>query len=81
MSGVQTVTVAAGEGDQRLDRWLKRRFPQLTQGRIEKGLPQGRISPRRRTGETGGSGRRRTRDPRAAAPHAARAQSRKTCRQ
>ena len=36
MSGVQTVTVAAGEGDQRLDRWLKRRFPQLSQGRIEK---------------------------------------------
>ena len=36
MSGVQQVTVAPGEGDQRLDRWLKRRFPQLTQGRIEK---------------------------------------------
>ncbi len=36
MSGVQTVTVAEGEGDQRLDRWLKRRFPQLSQGRIEK---------------------------------------------
>ena len=36
MSGVQIVEVAAGEGDQRLDRWLKRRFPQLTQGRIEK---------------------------------------------
>jgi 23S rRNA pseudouridine955/2504/2580 synthase len=30
------VTVAEGEGDQRLDRWLKRRFPQLGQGRIEK---------------------------------------------
>lgn len=41
MSGVQTVTVAAGEGDQRLDRWLKRRFPQLTQGRIEKGCRKG----------------------------------------
>ncbi len=25
MSGVQTITVAAGEGDQRLDRWLRRR--------------------------------------------------------
>ncbi len=36
MSGVQTIEVADGEGDQRLDRWLKRRFPQLTQGRIEK---------------------------------------------
>ena len=36
MSGVQNVTVEPGEGDQRLDRWLKRRFPQLGQGRIEK---------------------------------------------
>lgn len=36
MSRVQTVTVANGEGDQRLDRWLKRRFPQLSQGIIEK---------------------------------------------
>ncbi|MFK7875090.1 MAG: RluA family pseudouridine synthase [Paracoccaceae bacterium] len=36
MSGVQTIEVPEGEGDQRLDRWLKRRFPQLSQGRIEK---------------------------------------------
>ena len=36
MSGVQNIEVSEGEGDQRLDRWLKRRFPQLTQGRIEK---------------------------------------------
>ena len=36
MSGVQHIEVPHGEGDQRLDRWLKRRFPQLTQGRIEK---------------------------------------------
>lgn len=36
MSRVQTVTVEEGEGDQRLDRWLKRRFPQLSQGMIEK---------------------------------------------
>lgn len=43
MSGVQTVTVAPGEGDQRLDRWLKRRFPQITQGRIEKGCRKGEI--------------------------------------
>jgi 23S rRNA pseudouridine955/2504/2580 synthase len=43
MSGVQTVTVGAGEGDQRLDRWLKRRFPQLTQGRIEKACRKGEI--------------------------------------
>ena len=36
MSGVQMITVEAGEGDQRLDRWLKRRFPMLKQGQIEK---------------------------------------------
>ncbi len=41
MSGVQTVTVPPGEGGQRLDRWLKRRFPLLTQGRIEKGCRKG----------------------------------------
>ncbi|MBF9028825.1 RluA family pseudouridine synthase [Rhodobacterales bacterium HKCCE3408] len=43
MSGVQTVTVGSDEGDQRLDRWLKRRFPQLTQGRIEKACRKGEI--------------------------------------
>ena len=43
MSGVQTVTVEAGEGGQRLDRWLKRRFPQLSQGRIEKACRKGEI--------------------------------------
>ena len=36
MSGVQTSTVGADEGDQRLDRFLKRRLPQLSQGMIEK---------------------------------------------
>jgi len=43
MSGVQTVTISAGEGDQRLDRWLKRRFPQLGQGRIEKMCRKGEL--------------------------------------
>lgn len=43
MSGVQILTVAAGEGDQRLDRWLKRRVPAFTQGRIEKGCRKGEI--------------------------------------
>jgi 23S rRNA pseudouridine955/2504/2580 synthase len=43
MSGVQTVTVAAGEGDSRLDRWLRRRFPQLTQGAIEKMCRKGEL--------------------------------------
>lgn len=43
MSGVQMVTVDAGEGDQRLDRWIKRRFPQVTQGFVEKGCRKGDI--------------------------------------
>jgi 23S rRNA pseudouridine955/2504/2580 synthase len=43
MSGVQTVTVGAGEGDQRLDRWLRRRFPHVPQGRIEKMCRKGEI--------------------------------------
>src|SRR6056297_2315909 len=43
MSGVQTVVVAQGEGDQRLDRWLRRRFPHVTQGRIEKLCRKGEI--------------------------------------
>jgi 23S rRNA pseudouridine955/2504/2580 synthase len=43
MSGVQHVTVAEGEGDQRLDRWLRRRFPQVSQGRIEKMCRKGEI--------------------------------------
>jgi len=43
MTAVLSITVAPGEGDQRLDRWLKRRFPQITQGRIEKGCRKGEI--------------------------------------
>ena len=36
MSGVQTIRVGRDEGDQRLDRWLRKRFPHLTQGAVEK---------------------------------------------
>lgn len=36
MSRVQTVIVAEGDGDQRLDRWFKRQFPHIPQGRVEK---------------------------------------------
>lgn len=36
MSGVKLFTVSEDEGESRLDRWLKRRFPQITQGAIEK---------------------------------------------
>ena len=43
MSGVRTVEVGQGEGDQRLDRFLRRRFPQLSQGRIEKACRKGEI--------------------------------------
>lgn len=43
MSGVSQVEVAATEAEQRLDRWLRRRFPGLTQGRIEKLLRKGEI--------------------------------------
>ncbi|KKK77084.1 hypothetical protein LCGC14_2857140, partial [marine sediment metagenome] len=43
MSGVQTVTVGEDEGDQRLDRWFRRRFPQVQQGKIEKLCRKGEI--------------------------------------
>ena len=43
MSGVQTLTVAEGDGDQRLDRWLKRQFPNIAQGRIEKMCRKGEL--------------------------------------
>ena len=43
MSGVQTVEVGSGEGEQRLDRWLRRRFPQVSQGNVEKLCRKGEI--------------------------------------
>lgn len=43
MSGVQTVTIGPDEGDQRLDRWFRRRFPHVSQGRIEKMCRKGEI--------------------------------------
>ncbi|MDU8912223.1 RluA family pseudouridine synthase [Aestuariicoccus sp. MJ-SS9] len=43
MSRVQMITVAEGDGDQRLDRWLKRMFPHLGQGRIEKMCRKGEL--------------------------------------
>lgn len=43
MSGVQLIEVAEGEGDQRLDRWLRRRFPHVQQGRIEKMCRKGEL--------------------------------------
>lgn len=43
MSTVQTRIVGEEEGEQRLDRWLKRQFPQITQGLIEKACRKGEI--------------------------------------
>ncbi|MBI3453536.1 MAG: RluA family pseudouridine synthase [Rhodospirillales bacterium] len=43
MTGVQTIEVASDEADQRLDRWFKRRFPELKHGRLEKLLRTGQI--------------------------------------
>lgn len=43
MSGVQTLSVATDEGEQRLDRWLRRRFPHIGQARIERMCRKGEI--------------------------------------
>jgi 23S rRNA pseudouridine955/2504/2580 synthase len=43
MSGVQTLVVAPEDSDQRLDRWFRRQFPHVPQGRIEKMCRKGEI--------------------------------------
>ncbi|MGP3697895.1 RluA family pseudouridine synthase [Rhodobacter sp. NSM] len=43
MSSVQLLKVTADEGEQRLDRWFKRRFPQVTQGAVEKMCRTGQV--------------------------------------
>ena len=43
MSGVEYVIVGTDEADQRLDRFLKRRFANLRQGQIEKWCRKGRL--------------------------------------
>ena len=43
MSGVKLLTVSEDDGEQRLDRWMKRRFPQVTQGAVEKMCRTGQI--------------------------------------
>lgn len=43
MSRVQTKTITPDEGDQRLDRWFRRHFPHIPQGRIEKLCRKGDI--------------------------------------
>jgi 23S rRNA pseudouridine955/2504/2580 synthase len=43
MSGVKLLTVGIDEGESRLDRWLKKRFPEMTQGAVEKLCRTGQI--------------------------------------
>jgi len=43
MSAVQTLTVSEDDGDQRLDRWFRRQFPHVQQGKIEKLCRKGEI--------------------------------------
>jgi 23S rRNA pseudouridine955/2504/2580 synthase len=43
MSGVQHLTVGPDEAEQRLDRWFRRQFPQVNQGRMEKLCRKGEV--------------------------------------
>lgn len=43
MSGVQMITVTDEDDDQRIDRWLRRLFPHVNQGRIEKMCRKGEL--------------------------------------
>ncbi|MEO0822242.1 MAG: RluA family pseudouridine synthase, partial [Pseudomonadota bacterium] len=43
MSGVEHRTVGDDEAEQRLDRWFRRHFPHLGQGRLEKLCRRGEI--------------------------------------
>ena len=43
MTGVQTLTVAPEDADQRLDRWFRRHFPHLPHGRVEKMCRKGEV--------------------------------------
>lgn len=43
MSRVQTLTIQEDDGDQRLDRWFRKQFPQISQGRIDKMCRKGEI--------------------------------------
>ncbi|MEM7507049.1 MAG: RluA family pseudouridine synthase [Pseudomonadota bacterium] len=43
MSGVQHLVIGSDEAEQRLDRWFRRQFPHVPQGRIEKMCRKGEI--------------------------------------
>ena len=52
---VQNLTVTEDEGEQRLDKWLRRRFPQLNQVAVEKLCRTGQSAGRQRAGQGLGS--------------------------
>ncbi|HRO04064.1 MAG TPA: pseudouridine synthase, partial [Terricaulis sp.] len=43
MKTVESVAVSEDDGAPRIDRWLRRRYPQLTQGQVEKMLRTGQV--------------------------------------
>lgn len=43
MRSVETVEVSVDDGTPRIDRWLRRRYPQLSQGQVEKLLRTGQV--------------------------------------
>jgi len=43
MSRVQNIEVRDDEAEQRLDRWFRRHFPHVSQGRVEKMCRKGEI--------------------------------------
>jgi 23S rRNA pseudouridine955/2504/2580 synthase len=43
MPGVQQITIGTKEAELRLDRWLRRRYPQVGQGRVERMCRKGEI--------------------------------------
>ncbi|HYD88351.1 MAG TPA: RluA family pseudouridine synthase [Vitreimonas sp.] len=43
MRSVETVEVSADDGVARIDRWLRRRYPQLSQGQVEKLIRTGQV--------------------------------------
>lgn len=43
MSGVQVIEIGPDDADQRLDRWFRRNFPQISQGHIEKMCRKGEL--------------------------------------
>jgi 23S rRNA pseudouridine955/2504/2580 synthase len=43
MRSVETVEVSTDDGEARIDRWLRRRYPHLTQGQVEKLLRTGQV--------------------------------------